>query len=89
MQQTGPRLTERHPFVVPQKQLHPQFLLDIAELMAERGLGQVQPHSGFGNAAILGNGADKRKMPDFQCHDVILSYRRTKYKYSSSLWQIV
>ena len=42
--------------------------LDVAQLVAERRLRQVQPVAGAGQAAHVGDRGDELQVPDFEIH---------------------
>ncbi len=50
----------------PQKQRRPQLFFRIAQLVAQRGLREVQAFSGFGHAAFFGHGHQQLEVSDFQ-----------------------
>ena len=45
-----------------------RIFLDLLELMAERGLRQMQPFARAGERAFIDDRGDELKMPDFKNH---------------------
>ena len=62
----SPAGVKHHLSSQPQKQGGPQLFFRIAQLVTQRGLGEVQAFARFGHAAFFGHGDQKLEMPDFQ-----------------------
>ena len=59
---------QHQPLADAQEQRGAEPRLDAAQLVAERGLRQVQPVAGARQAAHVGDRGDQLQVPDFEIH---------------------
>ena len=70
------RRRQRQPLADPKEQRGAEPRFDVAQLMAERGLREVQREAGTRQRARLGDRANQLQVPDFELH-------AAHYKFSS------
>ena len=59
---------QHQPLADAQEQRRAEPRLDVAQLVAERRLGEVQPIAGAGQAADVGDRGDQLQVADFEIH---------------------
>ena len=63
------RRRQHEPLADAQKQRRLEPRLDVAQLMTERRLREVQPIPGAREAARVGDGRNQTEVPDFEIHE--------------------
>src|ERR1700720_4628063 len=63
------RISGTHSPAAAIEQLHPHSLLELADLLGERGLGHVQRRGGASEAAVIGDGVQISEGAYQHCHN--------------------
>ena len=74
-QQPLARGREHEPLADAQEQRRAQARLDVAQLVAERRLREMQPIAGAREAADVGHGGDELQVPDLEIHRMMVVHR--------------
>ena len=69
LEHTAAGRRQDHPFADTQEERGVEPRLDVAELMTQRRLGQVQSHRRLRHAASFRDPGDQAQVPYFEIHD--------------------
>ena len=74
LEQPAAVLSERDPLAVTQEQRHTELLFELVDVTAERGLRDMEPLSGPGDAQRIGNSNERFDVPEVHCGRILYQF---------------